>query len=234
MGLGLLFLGYVIYTLFTFAPSFFITDLVGCFLMVEAHIRLLLYGRRFRYSSAALYVLFFHAVVQGAYYTLTMLSIIKTIVWVDDFVLLLRHALLFVYTISLLMALRELSLSVGDTKLAGKAKRNIYLFVISYVLIISLSLDYPWLDSYKAAFSAFALLFRLVCAILISAYIYSCFMWICPASEHDMKPKESKLAAIFRTKSHNSGKSVNTSVNTNKSAGAESSNANVNTDVDTE
>ena len=125
------------------------------------------------------------------------------------------------YTISLLMALRELSLSVGDTKLAGKAKRNIYLFVISYVLIISLSLDYPWLDSYKAAFSAFALLFRLVCAILISAYIYSCFMWICPASEHDMKPKESKLAAIFRTKSHNSGKSVNTSVNTNKSAGAE-------------
>ena len=86
MGLGLLFLGYVIYTLFTFAPSFFITDLVGCFLMVEAHIRLLPYGRRFRYSSAALYVLFFHAVVQGAYYTLTMLSIIKIIVWVDDFV----------------------------------------------------------------------------------------------------------------------------------------------------
>ncbi|HPU18497.1 MAG TPA: hypothetical protein PLZ27_07480 [Bacillota bacterium] len=227
MGLGLLFLGYVIYTIFTFAPSFFITDIIGCYLMVEAHIRLVPYGRRFRFSSAALYVLFFHAFAQGVYYTLTVLGIIEAITWVDELILLIRHAVLFVYTVVLLLALRELSLSVGDIKLAGKAKRNIYLFAISYVFIITLSLDYAWLDSYKAAFSAFALLFRLVCAILISAYIYSCYMWICPASDHDMKPKESKLAAFFKSKGKvNSGNSVDTSEIANKGANTESSDNN--------
>lgn len=201
MGLGLLFIGYVLTSLFTLTPAYFITDLVGAFLMYEALMKLRRHAERFKYAIWSVYVLFFHAAVQCVYRLLEYIGIFEQNVIFTEALEIFRLVIVFVYTVALLSALRELSLSVGDEKLADKCKRNIWLLVISYIFIISLSLDIDALVDYVAAFSAFALLFKLICAVLICVNIYSCYMWIClegDLEEKPSEPKKSKLAEFFK------------------------------------
>ena len=66
MGLGLLFVGYVFVSLFTLAPTYFVTDLVGSFIIFEALGKLRRHAERFRYALAAVYAMFAVSVVQCA------------------------------------------------------------------------------------------------------------------------------------------------------------------------
>lgn len=200
MGLGLLFIGYVLTSLFTFTPAYFITDLVGAFIMYEALTKLRRHAEKFKYAIGSVYVLFFQATVQCVYYALEYLSIINKNTLITEGLEIFRLITVFVYTIALLLSLEELAKSVDDVRLAEKCKRNIWLFVISYLFIVSLSLDIEALAGYVSAFSAFALLFKLICAILICANIYSAYMRICLESElkeKDEPPKRPKMFDVF-------------------------------------
>lgn len=196
MGLGVLFFGYVLVSIFTFAPTYFITDLVGSFVMYEALVKLRPHAKRFEYAIYAVYALFTVSAVQCFYYTLSYVGLINGVLWLEHAIEICRLAVMFVYTVVMLLALRELALSVGDEKLGDKCKRNVWLYCVNYAFIISLSLDFDFLAGYISAFSAFALLYKLLCVILICANIFSCYMWICLESDHDMNPKEKKTSGL--------------------------------------
>ncbi len=200
MGLGLLFIGYLLVSIFTFAPTYFLTDLVGSFVMYEALVKLRPHADRFRYAIWSVYALFAVSAVQCLYYSLTYIGAVNDISLVENIIEICRVAVMFVYTLSMLMALAELARSVGDRKLADKCMRNVWLHCVNYFFIITLSLDFEFLQGYISAFAALALLIKLLCAVLISANIYSCYMWICLESDHDMtqKNKPSKIGEFLR------------------------------------
>lgn len=199
MGLGLLFIGYLLVSVFTYAPTFFITDLVGAFVMHEALLKLRRHAVRFKYAVWSVYALFVTATVQCVYYALHYVGIIESLIdTVNTAVETARLITVLVYTVTMLLALEELSRSVGDHKLGDRCRRNMWYYVISFALSLSLSLDVDFLADYVSAFSAAAFLLKLLCSFLVPAVIYSCYMWICLAGDHDMnKKKESPIAGFF-------------------------------------
>ncbi len=201
MGLGLLFIGYLLVSLFTFAPTFFLTDLIGAFIMHEALVKLRPHAKKFRYALYAVYALFAVMTVQCVYYTLHYVGIIESLSDIITKIIdLSRQGLMLVYTVLLLLSLEELALSVGDKKLGDRCRRNMWYYVFSIVLFLSLSFDLGISEEYAAyvsAFSAAAFLLKFLCAILVPAVIYSCYMWICLEGDHDMNKKESKLSGFF-------------------------------------
>lgn len=199
MGLGLLFIGYLLVSVFTLAPSYFLTDLIGSYIMIEALNKLRPHAERFRYAIATCYLLFTVMAVQCGYYALLYVGIIDSISILEYVIEISRLGAMFFYTVAMLLALSELSSSVGDEKLAYKCRRNMWFFCVYYFFVISLSLDFDFLEAYISAFSAFAFLLKFVCAILICANIYSCYMWICLEGDHDMEKekKPSKIKDFF-------------------------------------
>lgn len=200
MGLGLLFIGYVLVSVFTYAPTFFITDLVGAFVMHEALVKLRRHASKFKYAIYSVYVLFTVATVQCVYYALHYVGIVESLNdTVNTAVEVCRLVSMLVYTVTLLLALEQLARSVGDNKLGDRCRRNMWYYVISFALSLSLSFDAEFLADYISAFSAAAFLVKLLCSFLIPAVIYSCYMWICLSGDLDMnKPKkESKLSEFF-------------------------------------
>ncbi len=194
MGLGILFFGYVLVSVFTLAPTYFITDTIGAYVIFIALGKLRRHAPRFRYAIAANYAFFAVAAVQTVYYSLRYIGVVDPVSIFENALEIVRLSILFIFTAALLLSLSQLASSVGDEKLAYKGKRNIWFFAASYILMIALSLDYPFLTDFKAAFSAFGLIFRLFCALLNCVYIYSCYMWICLESDHDM----TKISAMDR------------------------------------
>ncbi len=196
MGLGLLFIGYLLVSVFTLAPSYFITDLIGAYVMTEALGKLRPHAERFRYALIFCYLLFAVAAVQCGYYALLYVGIIDGAALLENAIEIARLAAMFAYTVSMLLALAQLSSSVGDEKLAYKCRRNMWFYCVYYFFLISLSLDFDFLEAYISAFSAFAFLLKFVCAILICANVYSCYMWICLEGDHDME-KEKKPSRVL-------------------------------------
>ncbi len=186
MGLGILLFGYVFVALFTFSPVYFVTDLVGAYLIFVALGKLRRHAPRFKYAVVSNYAYFIIAAVQCVYTSVKVIGLYDGTELFDHALEICRLAALFILTVSVLLALSQLASSVGDEKLADKGKRNVYFFVLSYVLMIALSLDFEFMRDFKAAFSAFGLMFRILCALLNCVYIHSCYMWICLESDHDM------------------------------------------------
>lgn len=200
MGLGLLFIGYLLVSVFTYAPTFFITDLVGAFVMHEALVRLRRHASKFKYAIYSVYVLFAVTTVQCVYYALHYVGIIESLSeTVKAAVEICRLVSMLFYTVTMLLSLEELSRSVGDNKLGDRCRRNMWYYVVSFALSLSLSFDIEALADYVSAFSAAAFLIKLLCSFLVPAVIYSCYMWICLSGDLDMnKPKkESKLSKFF-------------------------------------
>ena len=186
MGLGILLFGYVFVALFTFSPVYFVTDLVGAYLIFVALGKLRRHAPRFKYAVVSNYAYFMIAAVQCVYTSVKVIGLYDGTELFDHALEICRLAALFILTVSMLLALSQLASSVDDEKLADKGKRNVYFFVLSYVLMIALSLDFEFMRDFKAAFSAFGLMFRILCALLNCVYIHSCYMWICLESDHDM------------------------------------------------
>ncbi len=201
MGLGLLFIGYFLVSVFTYAPTFFITDLVGVFIMHEGLLKLRRHAKKFNYTLYAVYFLFIVAAVQCVYYALHYVGIIESLNETARMTLdLVRQISVLIYTVLMLLSLEELARSVGDGKLADRCRRNIWYYTVSFALFLSLSLDLDVFAEYAAyvsAFSAAAFLLKFLCALLVPAVIYSCYMWICLERDHDMTPKPSKTAGFF-------------------------------------
>lgn len=199
MGLGLLFIGYVLLSLFTYAPTFFITDFVGAFIMHEALMKLRRHAEKFKYAIMSVYALFVVVTVQCIYYALHYIGIIEALdQTVNTVIEIGRLVTMLVYTVTMLLALEQLSRSVGDNKLADRCRRNMWYYVISFVLSLSLSFNFDFLEGYISAFSALAFLIKLLCAILVPAVVYSSYMWICLEGDHDMnKKKESRFSVLF-------------------------------------
>ncbi|MCD7831734.1 MAG: hypothetical protein LUI01_05670 [Firmicutes bacterium] len=192
MGLGILFVGYVLSAIYTLSKIFFVTDLIGCFAMYTAVERLKPYAKKFRYAAVAVIVEFIQAALQCVYYVMTNLVGFEGVDAVETSLELLRIASLAATTITLLLALRELALSVGDVKLGDDAVRNIWIYGTSIALSVVLSLEIDALADFQSAFSAIGYVYKLLAAALVCVYIFRCYMWICFEEDHDMT-KRSKL-----------------------------------------
>ncbi len=186
MGLGVLFIGYVLAAVFTLAPTYFITDLIGSFVIFNATVKLRRHASRFRYAEAADIVMFFVCAVQCVYYAIKYVGLIEGNGTFESGLEIVRITVMFALTVSILLALSQLAASVGDKKLADKGVRNVWLFSVSYVFMILLSLDFDFLGDFIAAFTAFGFVFRILTVLLNCIFLYSCYMWICLEGDHDM------------------------------------------------
>ena len=194
MGLGLLFIGYVLVAVFTLAPTYFLTDLIGSFVIFEALGKLRRNAERFKYAVWSVYAMFSVSAVQCAYYAVKYIGLIEGYEIFENALEAVRLAVMYALTVTVLLALSQLASSVGDKKLADKGVRNVWLFSISYVFMIVLSLDFGFLTEFKSAFSAFGFAFRILAVLLNCVYLYSCYMWICLEGDHDM----SRLSVLDR------------------------------------
>ena len=186
MGLGQLFIGYVFLSIFTLSPTFFVTDLLGSFIIFSATEKLRRHAEKFRYAIFAVYLSFAVSTVQCIYYVLYYAGLIENI---ENFVNILeicRLVSMLVLTVTLLSALSELAMSVGDEKLADKGSRNMWLYIVSFILMLVLSLDFSVMKGFRESFYPFGYLFRIVCTLLNCVFMYSCYMWICLEKDHDM------------------------------------------------
>lgn len=206
MGLGLLFIGYVLLSLFTYAPTFFITDFIGAFIMYEALMKLRRHAPRFKYAVMSVYALFAVVTVQCIYYLLNYVGVIELASTVTTAIEIGRLVTMLFFTVATLLALEQLARSVGDNKLADRCKRNMWYYIFSFVLSLSLSFDFDFLESYISAFSQLAFLFKLLCAFLVPAVIYSSYMWICLEGDHDMNKKKDSKISVFFSKLKSGGK----------------------------
>lgn len=187
MGLGILFVGYVFISLFTLTRTFFVTDLLGSFIIFTALERLRPHAPKFRYAVIAVYFMFAVSSVQCVYYSLQYMSVIGVYRIFEQYGLeICRLLAFFAMTMTLLSALSQLASLVGDEKLSGKGRRNMWFFLISNALVLLISLDIPALSEFNAAFSPFCLIFRIVCLLLNCIFMFSCYMWICLEKDHDM------------------------------------------------
>lgn len=195
MGLGVLFIGYVFVALFTLTRTFFVTDLLGSFIIFSALEKLRRHAPRFKYAVAAVYVMFAVSTVQCVYYSLQYIGVTEPHKFFEQYVLeICRLSAMFALTMTLLSALSQLASLVGDEKLAGKGRRNMWFYLVSYILMLVISLDLPFLSEFNAAFSPFSFIFRIVCYILNCIFMFSCYMWICLEKDHDM----TNLSAVER------------------------------------
>ncbi len=202
MGLGQLFIGYILVSLFTYAPTFFITDLVGAFVMHEALQKLRRHAPKFKYTIWAVYALFCLATVQCVYYALHYVGITETLnSSITKLLDIARQIVMLGYTALMLLSLEELARSVGDGKLGDRCRRNMWYYIAVFVLSLSLSFEIDGLSEYAAyvsAFSATVFLLKFLCAVLVPAVIYSCYMWICLEGDRDMsKIKPPKTQGFF-------------------------------------
>lgn len=187
MGLGVLFFGYVLLSFFSFTPMVgFLIDLIGTFVIFEAINKLKRHARKFRYAAIAVYVMFFVSVIRCVYYGAVSLQFIEDREILTTSIEAVRLTALFILTVTVLLSLSELALSVGDLKLADKGKRNAWLYTVSNVFMILMMLEFDFLADFRDAFSAFSMVFWLLCVLLNCIYIYSCYMWICLEGDHDM------------------------------------------------
>lgn len=187
MGLGVLFVGYVFLSLFTLTPTFFVTDLLGSFVIYSALEKLRRHAPRFRYAVISVYAMFAVSTVQCVYYILQYLGVLAPNEFFELYILeVCRLTAIFALTMTLLSALSQLASSVGDEKLAGKGRRNMWFYLFSYILVMVISLDLPFLAEFNLAFSPFSLIFRILCYVLNCIFIFSCYMWICLDKDHDM------------------------------------------------
>ena len=201
MGFGLLLCGYFVLTFMSFgmADYSFAAYIIGGFITINAAYRLKDYCTRFIWviAAAGVYMLL------GAYdvvifmdelFLWGVMPIDGAFAWALDQVAFLAE--LF-FHVALLLSVMEISTDVGIQKIRIKATRNLA-FAGIWALCQVIFLAMPSVASYQnQVFTKMLVLFLLICYILNTLLLHSCYQLICPAGEeHGSPTKRSRFSFI--------------------------------------
>lgn len=175
MGFGLLFCGYALSFAFSLSPYYFFADILGGLLMMYAYSKLGAFQKNF-----------YRAIVPtGVYVAASAVNAIFLLFGIQagtvaTFIGLLILASMITMHFCMYAGIIKLSVEVGLPELSGKAKRNMCIFVMYFVLYCVFSVFNSSIsqmfssNDVKAGISGFFLLFQLVYILLNLILIGGC------------------------------------------------------------
>ncbi len=196
MGFGLVFIGYLFMYSFPYKGFDITVDLLG-FLIAYFGIRKLAeYGCGFDTLKKYFYVLFPASSITLIFQLCSLFGVKIPFASLYDSAYI---ALVFVYNILLFVAIYKIADDTEIFSIKAKAKRNLTIGVIYYLLVFFFNLPIEYIQQLKvfltSKFSLGLILFIVgyVWLFLNLVTIFNCYMWICEQGDEEMPIKERKL-----------------------------------------
>ncbi len=191
MGFGILFLGYFItyiMALNTFGAFF---RFAGYLVMAYAAKKLSEYNSAFIWSIYASSLLAIMSVLRiiTDFTQIIPIGIIDILVYVEA-------AVVLVYHVVLLLAIRAIAKETETEKIQGNSIRNLFFIALYYLLYVLSMLPTPFKESYQKNMGLPILLLNFAWIILDLVLILSCYSSICDEGDVDMERKPSKFAFV--------------------------------------
>lgn len=191
MGFGILFFGYFItyiMALNTFGAFF---RFAGYLVMAYGVKKLSEYQSSFMWSGYASILLAIMSAVRivADFTQLIPTDLLDTLVYAEA-------ALVLVYHILLLLAIRAIAKDTESEKIQGNSVRNLFFISLYYLLYVVGMLPTPFKASYEANMGLPLLLLNFAWIILDLVLIVSCYSRICDENDVDMERKPSKFAFV--------------------------------------
>lgn len=200
MGFGLLFVGYVITFLISLVKFGFVIRLAGYALMAYALIKLREYNKSFDYPMYASFFLILHGIYDFVYQGAGELAITlpsffgaaaAAVEWIG-------FIAVTAFNVTLLCAIYSISKSLELPKQKNAALRNI-VFISAYFIMNLLGMG-PLRNNelYSRYFVFPMLILQLAWIVLNFILIFSCYMYICPEGDEDMKRRKTGITPLDR------------------------------------
>ncbi len=194
MGFGLLLCSYFMLTLMAFgmAEYSFAVYIIAGIVSIKATWSLKDYCPTFSWATivSVLYILL--GVYHGVDFLSTMFlwDLLPTEGWVVNAISAATYAIELAYHVVILFAITQLAGELGMVKITARAKTNLILAVI-WGVGQAVLVAYPPLAQMQAQlFPKMLLLWALICYILNTFLLHSCYQNICPAGEEFGKEKK--------------------------------------------
>lgn len=170
MGFGLLLIGYFLSFAIALSGSSYFIDIAGGFLMTYALLKLSEYSLKFKssvpYSLAFTVVTFVTSVMSFFELGYTVWLVANT----------LRAALILMFHIYTFSALEDMARGADDEKLAYKAKRNLIVVIVYFVVFAIVTLLEPFFNvEFKAYSEAMLYIYRVVWLIMNLLLLHSAY-----------------------------------------------------------
>ena len=210
MGFGLLMIGYFTATMMSFNLLGGIFRFIGYLLICFAAKKLSQYNTSFTF-------LLVWSVIMTVFSTGSALSDISAFLYnnlilsapilpskVSDFLTNTKIIFDFVFTTVLCFAVRSIAKETGAKKIVYKSVRNYIYFcifcVLQFIVWLASVLNSPALTDFvkMTALSVWMVLLNIICVILISLMIFSCYANICDVNDLEMRAKPSRFEFINR------------------------------------
>ena len=202
MGFGLLFIGYVTsYILRLGLGNYaFAAMLIGCFIMYLGLSGLRKYGPAFIYALIADVLLIFCSFFECLEGIDMIFSLDIEIygAFVSDVFMWIGIGLDFIFNISMLYGIVDLARRVDFPKIKGKAYRNMFFVGVYNVFQVVLLLPIESMSKDKSFLMTLLVVFSLIYTLVNAALVFSCYAFICPEGEEEMKRKPSRFEFINR------------------------------------
>ena len=199
MGFGILFIGYIIMSVFSLNPFGDLAQLVGYSVILYALLKLSPYAKNFVYAKYTAFPLILYSAYASVLTVIDKLGF--NTAGMDGAKIYLKPIvaiIVFAFHLFLLFGIRELAKLTELAKLSDKAVRNFIVGVFYFALSVFGMLNTPIKEDFTKYFGLPTLLIGLVWYILNIILIYSCYMWICLEGDEDMARKPSRFAFINR------------------------------------
>lgn len=181
MGFGILVMGYLV--MFGLMPGYnvfvsyvAILPVVGCIVMLIALRKLSPYGKLFQLASYGTMGLIAVAAASAIYEYGCLIGLITPLEQFNLIMFTPKLICVAFFNVMLLGGISKLATEVGNKKLAYTARRNIYLQMVYYALVV-ISI-FPVAVEFWGAFALVIYLFGIICFLLNLISIYTAYMRI--------------------------------------------------------
>jgi len=194
MGFGILVFGYFLSFAFAITRIYYFVDLVGAVLMFISFYKLKEYNRYF-IRSIIFCVIFFLACVTNA--SAIIFKIYDNGSVIDLIIKSVRALAACILTVYALLGTRGIALGAGEEKIANRARSNIVMTIILYILVLAYvplntSANSSWIMYFMTAMYFYGAL-----CIFMNLYLfYKCYAKLIPADSDDEVTKTSKFGFI--------------------------------------
>ena len=171
------------------------------------------YGAFFRFAGylvmayAAKKLSEYHSSFLWSEYSSILLALMSVLRIVADFTQLIpadlfdilvyaESAVVLVYHVLLLLAIRAIAKETESEKIKGNAIRNLFFIAVYYLLYVLSMIPTPFKESYQKNMGLPILLLNLAWIILDLVLLVSCYSGICDESDVDMERKPSRFAFV--------------------------------------
>ena len=197
MGFGILFIGYIIMSLFSLNPFGDIAQLIGFAVIFYALLKLSPYAKNFMIAKYVTLPLVLTSAFSSVVTVMGKLGADTSFTRPFDGALSAAVAVLFfAFHLFLLFGIREIAKFTELTKIAERAVRNFVVGAFYFALTLVGSLDTPFKEDFAKYFGMPTLVIGLVWYVLNIILIYSSYMWICLEGDEDMERKKSRFEFV--------------------------------------